>query len=51
VRYIFAAFVVVIAVIIMLYAECRVTGYSISYCREHLSPAVDRLERLADPNK
>lgn len=50
-RYIFLAFLVTVAVIAALYIDCRVSGYGVGYCRAHLSPAVDRLERLADPNK
>lgn len=50
-RYLFFAFVVAVGVILMLYIDCRFSGYTVEYCRVHLSPSVDRLERLADPNK
>jgi hypothetical protein len=38
-------------VILMLYIDCRASGHGVAECRAMLSPAVDRLERLADPDK
>jgi hypothetical protein len=48
-RYLFLAFLVFVAVILILYIDCRVSGHGVAECRAMLSPAVDRLERLSDP--
>ena len=50
-RYVFIAFLIALALIVVLYVDCRASGFDFAYCRVHLSPAVDRLERLADPDK